>query len=712
MEVATLMMRRLVEQIDADLVYFHLGDDFRLIVGSESVGDTTADLGYWTEIGWRDIPAEAAYLSRVPFSFSRSDTDPVSEKILAEAPTSVESVLSVPLVSPDGFVLGGLDICQTAPRFWSTADLTGAKALAACLLSWFQWDAGIERMAHSREVAERRNVALRTSATLLLAGRSDDVLVEALSALMDATDADQGFIERNVDIDGKEHTRTVCFAPSDEAGPFGRWTQKAWSEMPRAFAALSAGDPDICIVDELEDPQAYTGSWVASELVVPIFAGGRWEGLVGFADRNPERSWEGDLPLLQIAAAMIGAFWSNRSTDLELMERAARERALAECARILLSDDESALELALVSIVQATAASTCFVEKNVWDPDAGLVSKIVAAVPPNEPMYEYDHWDRRPWSTMPDTYRVLARGEIFTLSRSDLGPVEASTYADSSIGGELNAPIMVRDQWQGLLGIAVPDERQWSEDERGMAQAAAAIIGAYWERQRNVEELREVVRSKDQFLASVSHEVRTPLTAVVGLSEILRTGFDDYPREQLLELVELISEQGFEMTNIIEDLLVAGRLEIDAISIVSEVISIEAEIAMAMRGVNGSEKVVVEHADLAGYADPVRFRQIMRNLVTNALRYGGETVVITIAETEARMAVISVGDNGVGIRSADTERIFNPYERAGDAPSSAGSVGIGLTVSRHLARKMAGDLVYRRRPGWTWFELTIPILPG
>lgn len=707
-EVARLMMHRLLGQLDVDLVYFHLDPGVRLLVASGRVVDPAADERYWAGVTWKDIPAETAYLGKVAFTFSRTRTDPVSAKVLRDAPTQLEDVLSVPLVSPDGAVLGGLDVGVIDDRDWTVSDVNASRALAGCLLSWFEWELGVQQLGHVRRLADRRNEALKTSAALLLAGRGDGALAEALRALMDATDASLGFIERNATEGGELVTTNVCYAPDDGSIEAGRWTLRAWSEIPKARARLSAGEPHFFVIGGEDEEPPHAESWVASEVTVPVFVGGEWVGLVGFADRNPERSWTGDLALLQVAAAMIGAFWSNQSIDKDVGQRAARERALAECARILLSDDDTALEMALVSIVQATSATIGFVERNVWDPVSGLVSEVVALVPPGSDMWDIEHWDRRPWSTMPDTYRKLSRGEMFALSRDTLGPIELSTYAGSAIGGELNAPIMVNDQWRGLLGIAVTEERPWSPEEEDLLRAAAAIVGAYWDRLGSVEELREVVRSKDRFLASVSHEVRTPLTAVVGLSEILRSGFDEYSRAQQMELIELISEQGFEMTNIIEDLLVAGRMEIDAVSVLPERIVLSQQVAMAMRGVNGAEKVVVEHSDVEAMADPVRFRQILRNLVTNALRYGGETVVITISAGDNGFCKVSVGDNGVGVRSADTERIFNPYERAGDAPSSAGSVGIGLTVSRHLARKLGGDLVYARRPGWTWFHLTLP----
>jgi signal transduction histidine kinase len=457
----------------------------------------------------------------------------------------------------------------------------------------------------------------------------------------------------------------------------------------------------------MPDRTVFEGSWIATEVNVPIFIDGTWVGLVGSADSNPERSWTSDLSVLEVAAAMIGAFWANQAVDEELRRRGVREQALGACARILLSGDDDALQRGLAELVKATSAAVCFAERNVWDPVLGLVSEVVAAYPRESDVYRAEHWDRRPWSTMPDSYRHLSRGEVFHVDVSRLGPVEAETYAGSGVGAEIDVPILVREEWQGLLAIASAEARDFSPEEVDVLTAAAAIIGAYWDRQERMEELREVARSKDRFLSSVSHEVRTPLTAVVGLAEILRSSLSEEGDEQKLELASLISEQGFEMANIIEDLLVAGRMEIDAVSVVLEEVDLFDQIELAMRGVNGASQVMVERQHVRALADPVRLRQIVRNLVTNALRYGGDNVVLTIEETGSGYAVVSVGDNGVGIRAVDINRIFEPYQRAGDAPSTAGSVGIGLAVSRHLARKMGGDLVYRRKSGWTRFEFTL-----
>ena len=105
--------------------------------------------------------------------------------------------------------------------------------------------------------------------------------------------------------------------------------------------------------------------------------------------------------------------------------------------------------------------------------------------------------------------------------------------------------------------------------------------------------------------------------------------------------------------------------------------------------------------------DPVRLRQIVRNLITNAIRYGGDDVFIEYESRDDRV-VLSVRDNGEAIPAEAHERIFLPYFSAHDAGSRPSSVGLGLTVSRQLADMMGGHLAYTHDGQWSVFELELP----
>jgi signal transduction histidine kinase len=106
--------------------------------------------------------------------------------------------------------------------------------------------------------------------------------------------------------------------------------------------------------------------------------------------------------------------------------------------------------------------------------------------------------------------------------------------------------------------------------------------------------------------------------------------------------------------------------------------------------------------------DPVRVRQIIRNLLTNAIRYGGDRITIDIVGL-GDTAVMAVSDNGPGIPPSEQDRIFEPYQIAHDPGSQPSSVGLGLAVARRLARLMEGSLTYERTGTISVFELTLPL---
>ena len=107
------------------------------------------------------------------------------------------------------------------------------------------------------------------------------------------------------------------------------------------------------------------------------------------------------------------------------------------------------------------------------------------------------------------------------------------------------------------------------------------------------------------------------------------------------------------------------------------------------------------------FADGVRFRQVLRNLLTNARRYGGGSVYVEVG-TRRNLVTIAVVDDGEGAPDDRIGAIFEPYERAHSEPTQPGSVGLGLSVARQLTRMMGGDLAYARVDGTTRFEMSVP----
>ena len=174
------------------------------------------------------------------------------------------------------------------------------------------------------------------------------------------------------------------------------------------------------------------------------------------------------------------------------------------------------------------------------------------------------------------------------------------------------------------------------------------------------------------------------------------------------ELIAIAAQEAEELAYLVEDLLVVAKAHVGGLSAVHVGVSLRSQVAQVLESLSEDETIPVLGAAPPGRGDPARIRQIMRNLVTNARRYGGHRVEVRLFERDGQ-AVVAVADDGAGVAPDDEERIFEPYQRAHSVPGVAGSVGLGLAVCRQLVELMGGTLRYRRESGWTLFEVALPI---
>lgn len=229
------------------------------------------------------------------------------------------------------------------------------------------------------------------------------------------------------------------------------------------------------------------------------------------------------------------------------------------------------------------------------------------------------------------------------------------------------------------------------------------------ERRNAQEQLEQLVRSKDELIASVSHELRTPLTVVHGLAQELDTGWLGFSIPEQKEFIGMIAQQSAEVAYIVEDLLVAARADIGKLPMHPSRVNLVAQLESAVAGI-GDGGISVDRVGSkapVAFADDTRVRQIVRNLLSNAERYGG-TEIFTRCGASGNTAWLEVADNGEGIPEADVRAVFEPYVRSHNAEGQPLSVGLGLTVSLKLSELMGGTLAYRREDGWAVFRLELP----
>ncbi len=248
--------------------------------------------------------------------------------------------------------------------------------------------------------------------------------------------------------------------------------------------------------------------------------------------------------------------------------------------------------------------------------------------------------------------------------------------------------------------------QSWSptRDRNGFDYSSVIVAATNLIAQKAAAEmLADQVKQKDTFIAAVSHELRTPLAVVVGLAQELRDSPFRFTAEESTELVEMIASQSMDVAHIVEDLLVAARIDTGNITVIPEYMDVAAALAPA---VPDGVPCAVEPG-LSSFTDPYRFRQIVRNLVTNAIRYGGPNRQIEARSVENNIQ-IDVRDDGPGIPASMVDAVFQPYGRAPVSSPKRMSVGLGLAVSRELALLMGGTLEYLRDQGDTVFRLSLP----
>ena len=387
------------------------------------------------------------------------------------------------------------------------------------------------------------------------------------------------------------------------------------------------------------------------------------------------------------------------------------QEALAHCSQALLNrGTPEPLSTALTALLNATDADYAYIDVNRTDSSGVVTWEIVAeAVGENYPDDDLT-FESGDYSQQDEMLDLLRRGHPARVLTSELPMPLRERYEREGIKAELIAPIMIGDRWIGTMGYTDHiREGDWDDIEVKALMRAAEMVGAYWEREAAREGLMELAQAKDRFIAAVSHELRTPLSAVVGFAGALAQGTDEYSPDEVAEMTSTIYHQSLELTHLVDDLLTSERaasgnltVKPTALYLLKESESIVASTITDIPVTISGEEVV------AAYGDTLRARQIIRNLLTNVVRYGGGTISLEVTSDDST-AMVTVRDDGEGVSHLDADRIFDPYYRSQDGHSTPDSVGLGLAVARQLARLMGGDVLYRRRNGWTSFEFSLPL---
>ncbi|MFI1994920.1 ATP-binding protein [Actinoplanes sp. NPDC020271] len=405
--------------------------------------------------------------------------------------------------------------------------------------------------------------------------------------------------------------------------------------------------------------------------------------------------------------------------DVTTAQRASRFTAVeAAVARGLAEADSSTT--AATRVVDALGIKMGWPVTELWivDDDRQLLTCAARHVEPGRRLDDFAVDALEPGVALPG--RVCADGQPHWIP--DLGTdsrsVRSRAAARIGLRVAVGVPLCTGQHVLGALCVYGDRVEDPEDTLLGLLTGLAAQIGQYVERRRAEELAIELARTKDEFLAMVTHELRNPLAAITGTATLLDDDLDDLPRDEQRHYLRIIARNAERLAVMADDLLDLARLESGHLAINptdTDLCDIIREAVQAATQPPGKNLTIT--ADLPErlelYADPGRLRQVADNLLSNAIKYTPADGAVTItARTDdtGRTITWSIADTGIGIPAAERPRLFRRFYRASTAVDRRiPGTGLGLVIARTIIERHGGTITLRDHSGpGTTFTIELP----
>ena len=353
---------------------------------------------------------------------------------------------------------------------------------------------------------------------------------------------------------------------------------------------------------------------------------------------------------------------------------------------------------------------------------AGATHGVLVLADDHEPLRVVGTWaahgatpaqDERDLDTHPTVPAAPVRLAYRTLRPVAQSDPEHAGLFPAAARSALCLPLVVQGQAHGVLylennlaaGAFTPARRE----TLAMLSAQIAVSLAHAKLYARLDEARSAAeaasRAKSTFLANMSHELRTPLNAILGYADLIEE--ETAPDTLLADDIRKIQRASRHLLDIISDILDLSKIEAEKLDVLLQPFPLVPLLAGVIETIgpaiarNHNTLVYNPTPELGSmYSDPVRLRQVLLNLLSNAAKFTQQGTITLVAERQDERIRVTVQDTGIGMTPAQADRVFDAFHQV-DASTTrqVGGTGLGLTISRRLCQLLGGDITLRTTPG-------------
>lgn len=516
-------------------------------------------------------------------------------------------------------------------------------------------------------------------------------------------------------------------------------THMAQVEVPTgsglAWQVMQTGEP-VIYNDYPAQPlhlSQFSDAGVRTLLAVPLMIGNRRFGTLGLFGLSAENIFTDENKEMALAVADQAAIAIDNARLYE--ETSDRLRVQQELTRAALSITSGLeLEAVLQEVVRHAA--------HVVRADAA----VIALLDEDRNVITFPHAFNLPgdFSSMAARNRgissqVIDSGQPCIENSYQTSPDRREEFVAAGVKAVASVPLVVGGRGVGAIGVmdtgsgrvfnqedldilsivstqaavAVENARLYGELsdsaqqlEQRVQERTQALSRMFQESERKSRELeaanlklREVDRLKSEFLANMSHELRTPLNSIIGFSKLILDGLDGEVNEEQRHDLEIVYANGHELLRLIDDLLNLAKIEAGRVTLFREPVVSDDLVRDVVTSLSAAaaEKGLSLGVDLPDdirviNADPNKLRQILLNLVGNAIKFTKAGTITVAIEQTASDTVFSVEDSGTGLSPEEMEKVFDRFHQVQPGMAAVGGVGLGLTISKRFVEMHGGKI--------------------